>query len=111
MVVDGVVVSDAQGQEVVEVGGAAVFPPDDVVELAEVVAGVAAGDGARGVEGAQGAALGPVGHPGGAAQVEPAGGVEHDAAAHDDRVDVGGVEQAAQHLGGQLDGEPPVDGR
>ena len=90
---------------------AAVFPPNDVVELAEVVAGVAAGDGARAVEGAQGAALGPVGHPGGAAQVEAAGGVEDDAAAHDDRVEVGGVEQAVQHLGGQLDGEPPVDGR
>ena len=111
VVVNGVVVSDTQGQQVGEVGGAAVFPPDDVVEVAEVVAGVAAGDGAGGVEGAQGAALGPVGHPGGAAQVEAAGGVEHDAAAHDDRVDVGGVEQAAQHLGGQLDREPPVDGR
>ena len=33
-VVDGVVVGDAEGEQVVEVGGASVFPPVDVVEFA-----------------------------------------------------------------------------
>ena len=99
------------GQQVVEVGAAAVFPPDDVVELAQLVAGVAAGDGAGGVEGAQGAALGSVGEAGGAAEVERAGGVDDDAVADDDAGDVAFVEAAAQHVEGELDGESPVDGR
>ena len=63
VVVNIVVMADAQWQQIVEVGGAAVFPPGEVVELAQVVAGVAAGDGAGDVEGAQGAALSRPGGP------------------------------------------------
>ena len=51
LVVDGVVVQDAQRQEVVEVGGAAVFPPPDVVEVAQLEPDLAAGDGTGPVQG------------------------------------------------------------
>jgi len=46
------VVHVADGEEVVEVGGAAVGPPDDVVEFAAVVIHGASGDGTAPVEAA-----------------------------------------------------------
>ena len=68
-VVDVVVVSGADGQEVVEVGAAAVSPPDDVVEFAVVVAHPAAGDRTGRVQPAECSALGPVRQACGAAEV------------------------------------------
>ncbi|TPW07529.1 MAG: hypothetical protein FD127_4473, partial [Acidimicrobiaceae bacterium] len=95
VVVDLVVVFGAEGEEVVEVGVASVAPPGDVVDGAVVVVGGAVGDGAGGVEGLQGAALGAVGEAGGALQVEFAGGVEDGSVADDDWVGVAAVEQVA----------------
>jgi hypothetical protein len=107
-VVDGVVVLHAEGQEVAEVGRSAVLPPPDVVEVALIESDMAAGDGTGSVQGAQGAALSPVGEAGAASEVDLAGGVDDDAAADDDGVDLGDIEQAAEDLGGKLDREPPV---
>ncbi len=47
LVMNLVVVSNAHGQEVVEVGSAPVTPPDDVMQLAPVVVDAAAGDRTR----------------------------------------------------------------
>jgi hypothetical protein len=52
VVVDVGVVDAADGEQVVEVGGAAVAPPDDVVEFAAVVVDAAARNGAGSVEAA-----------------------------------------------------------
>ena len=49
--VDFLVVSFAEGEQIVEVGGAVVFPPDDMVDAGVAVAHAASGYGAGGVEG------------------------------------------------------------
>jgi hypothetical protein len=51
LVVDGVVVLDAQRQQVVEIRGTAVFPPPDVMDSALRESDLAAGDGAGPVQG------------------------------------------------------------
>lgn len=86
-------------------GGAVVAPPGDVVEFAAVVADGAAGDGAGAVETAEGSALGSVGQPGGASEVQLSGGVEHDTVAHHDGVGVGGSGEFGEYSGGDLDGD------
>ena len=50
VVVDLGVVSGADGDQIVEIGAAAVSPPDDVMQFAVVVADGAAGDRAATVE-------------------------------------------------------------
>ncbi len=105
VVVDVGVVDAADGQEVVEVGVAAVAPPGDVVEFAAVVGDGAAGDRTAAVEAAQGAALGAVGEAGVASEVQFAGCVQHDAVAHDDGVDVGVTGEGGQDAGGDLAGD------
>jgi len=64
VVVDFGVVHVADGEEVVQVGVAAVGPSDYVVEFAAVVANGASGDGAVPVEVAECSALGPAGEGG-----------------------------------------------
>ncbi len=75
----------AERQQVVEVGTAAVAPPDDVVEFAAVVVHRAAGDRAARVEPAKGPALGTLARRSRAAEIERARGVDHDPVAYDDR--------------------------
>jgi hypothetical protein len=111
VVVDVGVVDTADGEEVVEVGAALVAPPDDVVEFAAVVGDAAAGDGAVFVEAAEGSALGAVGEAGGAAEVEFAGCVQHDAVAHDDGVGVGGTGEGGEDAGGDLDADGELGDR
>jgi hypothetical protein len=72
VVVDGVVVVLAQGEEVPQVGGAESFPVVEMVDVAPVGGRVALGERAGAVEGTQCPALGPVGDPFGAAEVEDA---------------------------------------
>ena len=71
----------------------------------------AAGDGAGAIEAAEGASLGPVGEPGGAAEVEFAGGVEHDPVAHHHPHHIGGgfTGEVGEDPGRDLDREPPGD--
>jgi len=90
-----VVVSAAQRNEVVQVGGAAVFPWPDVMYLAMLKLAVAAAEGAGGVHGAQGPALGTVG------DTDLAPGVEYDAVDADGvRHDGGFAADATDRVGG-----------
>jgi hypothetical protein len=111
VVVDVGVVDTADGQEVVQVGAALVAPPDDVVEFAAVVGDAAAGDGAVLVQATQRAALRAVGEAGGAAEVEFAGCVQHDAVAHDDGVGVGVAGEGGEDAGGDLDADGELGDR
>ena len=74
MVVDGAVVAVADRQEVVEVGGAAVLPPPDVMHLGAGEPHLAARDRTRRVQGSQHSPLGGAGETLGASEVEGAGG-------------------------------------
>ena len=85
----GVVVLAAEWEQVVEVGWSAVAPPVHVVGFGVVEGDVAPGDGAGGVDGAEGSSLGAVGESGGAAEVEFAVGVDDGAVAGDDGSYVG----------------------
>ena len=87
--VGGVVVLAAQREQVGEVGWAAAAPPVHVMGFGVVERNIAARNSARGVDGAEGASLGTVGEPGGAAEVELAVGVDDSAVADDDWSDVG----------------------
>ena len=89
VVVDGVVVAFAEWQEVEKIGGAAVFPPEEVVELAVVVGDTTAGHGARGVQRSQRPPLRLGRHPGRPSEVELTRGMEHDTVADHDGVEVG----------------------
>ena len=68
--VDVVVVPLAQGQEIVEVGGAEVFPPGDVMDPAVLETDLAAGEPTGPVHRPQRAALLGGGEPPGPAQVQ-----------------------------------------
>ncbi len=111
VVVDLGVVDAADGQQVVEVGAALVAPPDDVVQFAAVVGDGAAGDGAAAVEAAKCASLGSVGESCGAAQVQLAGGVQDDAVADHDGVDVGVAGEGGEHACGDFDGDGELGDR
>ena len=82
-----------------------------MVQFASVVGDAAAGDRTTPVEAAQCSALGTVGEPGGAAEVQFAGGVEHDAVADHDGVDVGVAGELGDDPGRDLDGDRPVHDR
>jgi hypothetical protein len=109
LVVDGGVVPDAYGQEVVEVGASAVAPPSDVVDLAVVEPDGAVGNRARRVDRSERAPLGGVRESGGAAEVQPPGRVHDRAVTDHDGVDVGGLHDVGEHADGELDGDAPVD--
>ena len=108
--VGGVVVLAAQRKEIGEIGWSAVAPPVDVMGFGVVERDVAAGHGACGVDGTQGAALGAVGESGGTAEVQLAVGVDHGAVAHDHWPDGGVGAQVLDPHPGDGDGDPPVDG-
>ena len=105
------VVMGTDWEQVGEIGLAAVPPPRDVMELAAVVPHPASGDGTPAVERSQCSPLGWIREPGGVAQVELAGGVEHDAVAHDHRVDVTVSGHVGQDPVGNLDRQPEIDRR
>ena len=88
-VMDGGVVPNAHGQQILEVGATTVAPPVDVVDLAVVEAGRAVGNRAPGVDRSQRSSLRDVREPRGAAEVETAGRVDDRSVAHDDGVHVG----------------------
>jgi hypothetical protein len=103
------VVARADEDQVVDVGGSAVGPGEEVVDLAVLAGGGAAGDDAADVPGEQGGLLGGGGQPVGAAQVQH-GAVR----VQDDPADAGGAGQQRQRAGvhrpAVLSGrEPPGD--
>ena len=105
------VVTAADRDQVDQIRRSAMTPPHDVVDLAVVEVDVAARDATGPVERPESSALGSVGQPGGAPEVQFSGRVEHDAVADDDGVDVGGAGEVGEHAGGDLDREPPVHDR
>ena len=101
----------AHGEEIVEIGSAAVSPPGDVMQLAPVVPDRAAGDRTRGVQPPQRPPLRTVGEAGGATEVEPAESVEYHAIADHDRLDRAVAHHLGQHPMRHLDRDTPVDRR
>lgn len=80
-----------------QIGGAVVVPGEEVVDLAPVERGGAAGPGAGAVEGAKGATLGAGGEPGGAPHVEG-----HPVRAHEHTAQLGDAGQPVK--GGDREG-------
>src|SRR6056297_3744466 len=111
VVVDLGVVHTAHREQIVEIGGAAVPPPDDVVEFATVVADGAPRDATALVEPAECSALRPVGKSSGATEVQLAGRVEHDTVADDNGVHVGVGRESGEYPGRELDGDRELGDR
>ena len=103
--------SNAHGQEVVEVGATTMAPPSDVMNLAVVEPHGTVRDRAPRVDRSQRSSLRDVREPCGAAEVETAGRMDDRSVAHDDRVHVGPGHEVGQDPNRQLDGDAPIDVR
>ena len=100
--VDLVVMPLAQRQQIVDVSQSAGFPEDDVMQFGTRLAHTTPRDRARGIHGAEGAALRPISQPGGAAEVQFAGGVDDHPVAHGDGLVNGRLVERLQNPIGQL---------
>ena len=111
IVVDVGVVAGADRQQIVEVRAPAVPPPDDVMQLASVVLRGAARDSAACVQCPECSALRSIGESGRAAEVEFAGGMQHNPVSNDDGVNVGARREFSEYSWWDLDGKRPLGGR